>query len=62
MSQYFLTNVGVDAILMVDATSGNETVSLPRGYASGRKLTVRGTLSRSPHRRGSPSTASSTQH
>jgi hypothetical protein len=23
MSQYFLTNVGVDAILMVDATSGN---------------------------------------
>jgi hypothetical protein len=41
MSQYFLSNVGVDAILMVDATAGNEVVSLPRGYASGRKLTVR---------------------
>jgi lysophospholipase L1-like esterase len=41
MSQYFLTNVGVDAILMVDATAGNETVSLPQGLRLGRKLTVR---------------------
>lgn len=41
MSQRYLNGTGVDTVLLVDATSGNETVNLPRNFAVGRKFTVR---------------------
>lgn len=41
MSQRYILTVGNNALLAVDATSGNEPVPLPFGYASGRSFTVR---------------------
>lgn len=42
MTQRYLPGTG-DPVLAIDATTGNETFLLPRGYAAGRTLTVRRT-------------------
>lgn len=41
MSQRDLPPVSGNPVLLVDASSGNEVVNLPKGFASGRSLTVR---------------------
>jgi parallel beta-helix repeat protein len=41
VSQRFLPPVNGDAVLVVDATDGNEAVTLPKGYATQRRVLVR---------------------
>jgi hypothetical protein len=41
MTQTFLRPVNGDVVLLVDATTGNETPSLPAGFAAQRRYTIR---------------------